>query len=67
MADAFTVAFRPKPNNIKVDDPERPASYIVALVRLVEFLVYKVVLAVFLLALGNSNASVRQLLDTVRG
>ena len=65
LATSFAVAFRPKPA-IAVDDPDRVRPYFVAALRWLEFLAYKVLLAVFLLALGNSNATIRELLDAVR-
>lgn len=65
VADSLAVAFRPKPG-VQVADEQRVASYFLAGCRLGEFLVYKVLFAVFLLALGNSSATVRDVLDAVR-
>lgn len=67
ISRAMNVAFRRKPDHIKLADPERARSYLGVGVLWGEFLVYKLMLAVFLLALGNSNATVRQLLDAVTG
>lgn len=65
IASAFFVAFRRKAE-IKVEDPDRVRAYFCAMALWSEFLAYKVLIAVFLLALGNSNATVRQLFDAVR-
>lgn len=67
ISRAMNVAVRRKPDHIKLDDPERARSYLAVGVLWGEFLVYKLMIAVFLLALGNSNATVRQLLDAVTG
>lgn len=59
-------AFLVKPD-IRVKNPEFVGAYALAGILWVEFLVYKLLLAVFLLALGNSSATIRQIIDTVRG
>ena len=41
--------------------------YLIAGVRWVEFLTYKVLIVLFLLGLGNSNSTIRQIIDSVRG
>ena len=66
VARSFAVAFRPKPG-IAVEDSERVRSYLLAGVLWVEFIACKLLLAISVLALGNSNATIRQLLDAVRG
>jgi len=65
LATSIAVAFRPKPK-IKLEDPDQVGAYFMAAVRWGEFLAHKLLLAVFLLALGNSSATIRQILDTVR-
>lgn len=52
---------------IAVDDPTKVRSYLGAVLRWAEFIGYKVLLSIFLLALGNSNSSIRELIDAVRG
>lgn len=66
LAGALAAVFRRKPT-IVLGDAERVRSYCLAGLQWVEYLGSKVVLAVFLLTLGNSNATIRQLLDAVRG
>jgi hypothetical protein len=66
FGDSVTVAFRRKPD-IKVTDRDRVLQYIVAGVRWFEFLAFKVLIAVFLLCLANSNSTLRDLIDTVKG
>lgn len=66
LADTASVAFRPKPG-IGLEDSERISSYGVAAVRWVEFLGFKVLIALFLFGLANSNATLRDLVDAVRG
>lgn len=65
VARSVIVAFRPKPRIEEVRD-ERVRSYLVAALRWAEFLTYKLLLAVLLLSLGNSNATIRQILETAR-
>lgn len=68
FAASVATAVRPKPRpEIGVDQSERVGSYLLAGVRWAEFLTYKVLLAVLLLALGNSYATVREIIDAVRG
>ena len=66
FAGAFGSAFRRKPE-ISLDDSERIWSYVVAGLRWLEYLGYKLLLAVFVLTLGNSNTTIRQLFDAIRG
>jgi hypothetical protein len=60
-AKSLSSAFGRKPDVVleRRDGPE----YARAVVRWVEFLVYKGLIAVFLLALSNSNATLRQIVD----
>ncbi len=67
IGKAANVAFRRKPSHIPPADPDQPRAYGTALILGTEFFVYKLMIALFLLALGNSNATVRQLLDAVTG
>ena len=71
-ADAFesvsrslSVAFRVHPNVVK-PDPGRPWSYPMAVLGWVEFVSYKLMLAVMVLTIGNATATVRELLESVR-
>ncbi|MEO6121712.1 MAG: pentapeptide repeat-containing protein [Acidimicrobiales bacterium] len=66
LAATVAAAFRRKPE-IALDDPERISAYFVAGLKWLEYLAAKGVLAVFVLSLGNSNITVRQLFDAVRG
>lgn len=65
LAGAFTVAFQAKPS-IEIRDPEKVRSYFLASARWAEFLAFKVLIGIFVLSLGNSNASIRQILDSIR-
>ncbi|MDQ3681068.1 MAG: pentapeptide repeat-containing protein [Actinomycetota bacterium] len=65
LATSIAVAFRPKPA-IKLEDPDHAPAYFLAACRWGEFLAYKLLLTVFLLALGNSSSTIRQIMDTVR-
>jgi hypothetical protein len=64
LAASFTVAVRPKPG-ATLGNPDRVRSYLAAGVAWLEFLGYKALFAVFLVALGNSNSTVRQIFDAV--
>jgi hypothetical protein len=59
------VAFRRKPD-IKLADRDEVETYLGAAFRWIEFIAYKLLLAVLLLAVGNSSATIRQIIDTVR-
>lgn len=65
IAAAMRAAFKPKPEHIELQDPERTREYGRVGVLWCEFLAYKLAIATFLLALGNSNSTIRQLLDAV--
>lgn len=72
VADAFeslsrslSVAFRVHAGVAK-PQPGRPWSYPMAVVGWVEFVSYKLMLAVMVLTIGNANATVRELLESVR-
>lgn len=65
-AESVDVAFRKSPK-ITLEDEDRVWSYFYATGRWVEFLSYKLLIALFLLALANSNATARQIVDSVRG
>jgi uncharacterized protein YjbI with pentapeptide repeats len=65
LVESLATAFRTKPS-IQVTDTERVRDYLLAGTRWMEFLLYKILTAIFLIGLGNSNATVRQILDAVR-
>jgi hypothetical protein len=65
LTESLAAAFRPKPG-IRVSDPDCVRQYFVAGTRWLEFLTYKFLIAIFLIALGNSNATFRQILEAVR-
>ena len=65
VATSSGLAFSRKPG-VTVDEPQRARSYVVAALGWTEFLTYKVLIAVFLLALGSSNSTIRQILDAIR-
>jgi hypothetical protein len=67
VSKAMNVAVRRKPDHIKLENPDRVSDYLKVGLLWGEFLTYKLVFAVFVLALGNSNSTVRQLLDAVTG
>lgn len=67
IAAAMRVAVKRKADHIQLGDPERTREYVRVGVLWCEFLVYKLVFATIVLALGNSNSTVRQLLDAVAG
>lgn len=64
LASSLKVAFTLKPD-IKLENPNDPASYLLASARWTEFLAYKALEAAFLIGLGNANPTARQLLDAV--
>lgn len=67
LADSLGVAFRRKPNPpIEVGNKERARAYFFAFLKWGEFLAYKVLIAVSILAVGNSSATIRQVIDAVR-
>jgi pentapeptide repeat protein len=66
LGDTIQVAFRRKPQ-ITLEDKDRVRSYWVAGVKWVEFIAFKVLIALFLLALASSNSTLKQLFDSVRG
>lgn len=67
IAATMKVAVKPKADHIRLGDPERTREYLKVGVLWCEFLVYKLVFAAIVLSLGNSNPTVRQLLDAVTG
>ncbi|HEX2052249.1 MAG TPA: pentapeptide repeat-containing protein [Actinomycetota bacterium] len=66
IASATTIAVRRKPA-IEIADADRVGDYLGATCRWSEFLAYKVLIGAFLIALGNSNATISQLLSAVIG
>jgi hypothetical protein len=64
--ESIGVAYRKDPK-IVLESEERVWSYFYAAGRWAEFLAYKLLLALFLLALANSNATARQIVDSIRG
>jgi hypothetical protein len=67
IAKTMKVAVRRKPEHIELADPEQARAYLGVGFLWGEFIAYKLVIALFVLALGNSNSTVRQLLDAVTG
>ena len=65
LHDAFASAFRKKAE-ISIADRAQIGQYVFATLKWGEFLAYKVLIALFILSLGNSNSTIRQLLDAVR-
>ena len=65
LHDAFASAFRKKAE-ISIADRSQIGQYVFATLKWGEFLAYKVLIALFILSLGNSNSTIRQLLDAVR-
>ncbi len=63
---ARQAAFRLKPG-ITVENREQVRAYLVAGVKWFEYFAYKILLAIVLLTLANSNPTLRDLIDTVRG
>jgi hypothetical protein len=66
LAASLPVALRRKPE-VAVADVEGVRSSVAVGGAWLEFLAYRVLAAVFLVALGNSNATIRQILDSVLG
>jgi hypothetical protein len=66
LGDTVSAAFRRKPQ-VQMEDREQVRTYLVAAVVWFEYLLFKVLIALFLLGLANSNATLRQLLDSVTG
>ncbi len=66
LGDTVSAAFRRKPQ-VQLEDREQVRTYLVAAVVWSEYLLFKVLIALFLLGLANSNATLRQLLDSVTG
>lgn len=54
-----------KQSGITAPEGDRAGPYVLAAVLWAEFLAHKALFAVFLMSLGNSNATVRQLIDAV--
>jgi hypothetical protein len=67
ISSTVQVAISRKADHIKREDSERILDHVRVWVLWGEFLAYKTLLAAFLLALGNSNSTVRQLLEAVTG
>jgi hypothetical protein len=65
LGDTVILAFEGKPK-IGIKDRDRLRDYVLAAVRWVEYLWFKVLIAVFLLTLANSNSTLRDLIDSVR-
>ncbi len=64
--ESIEAAFRKSPG-ITIENEESVWSYFYAAGRWAEYLSYKLLLALFLLALANSNATARQIVDSIRG
>jgi uncharacterized protein YjbI with pentapeptide repeats len=64
MADTMANAFRRKPD-VTIEDRERVGPYVVAGARWAESIAFKVLIALFLICLASSNATLRQLVDSV--
>jgi hypothetical protein len=63
---ALAAALRPKPNiAIPEEDREDPGAYLVAGMRLFEYVASKVLILVFLLSMANYNQTLRQLIEGV--
>jgi uncharacterized protein YjbI with pentapeptide repeats len=65
VTGACSSAFHRK-SDITIENRSRLRQYLLAALKWGEFLAYKVLLAVVILSFGNSNATIRQLLDAVR-
>jgi uncharacterized protein YjbI with pentapeptide repeats len=57
----------PKKRPSEVEDTERIWPHFYTGIRWAEFIAYKLLTALFLLALANSNATARQVVDSIRG
>lgn len=67
LAAGLAVAVHRKPGiEIAEADRDRVRAYFGAALRSLEFVAYKVLIVLFLLALGNSSATIREIIDTVR-
>jgi hypothetical protein len=66
LGDTIQVAFKRKPE-IVMEHTEQLRSYLAAGTKWLEFLAFKILIALFLLALASSNSTLKQLLDSVRG
>ncbi|MGH2573730.1 MAG: pentapeptide repeat-containing protein [Actinomycetota bacterium] len=66
LGDTIQVAFRRKPL-ITLEETEQVRAYVGAGVKWVEYIAFKVLIALFLLALASSNATLKQLIESVRG
>jgi len=66
LGDTVRVAFTRKPD-VTLEDTEHVRPYLVAGVRWSESIAFKVLIALFLLALASSNSTLKQLIDSVRG
>jgi uncharacterized protein YjbI with pentapeptide repeats len=64
IGDTAAAAFRRKPD-ATIEDRERVGPYLVAGARWAESLAFKVLIALFLICLASSNATLRQLVDSV--
>lgn len=65
VADSLGVAFRIRPDVAKPEEG-RIGSYAIAIGRWMEYSMYKIMLAVMVLTIGNANPTVRELLESVR-
>ena len=65
LGDTVQVAFRRKPG-IAIADRNRASDYVIAAALWVEFIWFKLLIALFLLGLANSSATLRQIIDSVR-
>lgn len=67
LAAGLAVAVHRKPEiEIAEADRDQVRAYFVAALKALEFLAYKLLIILFLLALGNSSATIREVIDTVR-
>jgi len=66
LGDTVRVAFTKKPD-VTLEDTEHIRPYLVAGVQWGESIAFKVVIALFILALASSNSTLKQVIDSVRG
>ncbi len=67
LAAGLAVAVHRKPGiEIAEADRDQVRAYFVAALKALEFVAYKLLIVLLLLALGNSSATIREVIDTVR-
>jgi len=65
VSQTLRAAFRLKPQDVPVDRREELSAYLVAFLAGLEWLAYKVLLALFLIGLANSNPTFKELVEAV--